>query len=109
MNQGVPEMSCDHLRSLCAFEETRRSALRGVHVRGRYIVDRRCDELDETVDELGGECGGTTVEVVEVLVKRITVKLDSYDFFDGRVGNAQRFLKAFQYSLAILMRVLGGK
>ena len=47
------------------------------------------------------------VEVVQVPVQCITIKLDGDDFLDCRVRNAQCLLQTLQNALAVLMRVLG--
>ena len=49
---------------------------------------------------------GTAIEIVQVLVERVAIQLDSDDLFCGGVGDAKCFLQTFQHALAVLERVL---
>ena len=125
MLQRVPEMALNHVRGRDALDP-----LRGVQVRGRGRgrgdgVDGRGDQFDEGDDEFGGDLGRSVrtctrkkkpnecthggrpaIKVVQILVERVTVNLNSDDFLRRRVRDAERFLEAFEHAFAILVWVL---
>jgi hypothetical protein len=49
---------------------------------------------------------GSPVKVIQIVIESITIELNSDDFLNRRVRNAQRLLKALKNALTVLMRIL---